>query len=154
MVVNLDGYTPINNAYALWDSQPTNPQAANYVAWNIKSLLYSLAQAYPNLKYLVLAGSDPIIPARRIADTTLLANERNYLLAGDPRINAALTARYYLSDDYYAGLLPLPYLGGELYIPQVALGRLVEKPQEILTAINTFLAQPAGDADQRAYHRL
>ena len=55
---------------------------------------------------------------------TLLANERNYLLAGDPRINAALTARYYLSDDYYAGLLPLPYLGGELYIPQVALGRL------------------------------
>ena len=142
VVVNLDSYPAIHAAYTLWDNQATNPQAANYVAWNIKSLIYSLAPAYPNLKYLVIAGSDPIVPSRRIADSTLLANERNYQQAGDARINAALTQQYYLTDDYYAGLVPLPFLGGDVYIPQVAIGRLVEKPQEITTAVHTFLNQP------------
>jgi hypothetical protein len=36
----------------------------------------------------------------------------------------------------------LPWRGRELYLPQVAIGRLVEKPSEILAAIDVFLARP------------
>ena len=51
---------------------------ANFVARNIKALLYKLAPAYPNLKYMVLVGDDRMIPARRIVDEALFANERLY----------------------------------------------------------------------------
>ena len=48
------------------------------MARNIKALLYRLAPAYPNLKYMVLVGDDRMIPARRIVDEALFANERLY----------------------------------------------------------------------------
>ena len=48
-----------------------------------------------------------------------------------------------MSDDYYAGLLPLPFKGRELYLPQLGVGRLVESPAEIATQIDTFLGLPA-----------
>ena len=36
----------------------------------------------------------------------------------------------------------MPFKGRELYIPQFALGRLVEKPSEIAVALDTFLRLP------------
>ncbi|MGH2524545.1 MAG: C25 family cysteine peptidase, partial [Anaerolineales bacterium] len=141
--INLDSYPDIVSAYALWDTQPGNPLAANFVAGNIKSLLYGLAPAYPNVKYLVIVGDDRVIPHRRIQDLALVANERHYAsIAYTPVLSGSLGLRYFLTDDYYAGLLPLPYAGREVYLPQIALGRLVESPAEIVNAINGFLAQP------------
>ncbi len=111
----------INFAYSLWDSQPGNPLAANYVAASIKQLLYDLAPAYPNLQYLVIVGDDRMIPFRRIRDEALFANERYYApTAYTPILSSSLGLRFFLSDDYYAGLLPLPFKGRELYLPQVA----------------------------------
>jgi hypothetical protein len=52
-------------------------------------------------------------------------------------LSSALNLRY-LSDDYYAGLLPLLYKGRELYLLQVGLGRLVEKPSEIAAALDAY----------------
>jgi hypothetical protein len=127
----------------VWDAQLGNPLAANFVASHIKSLLYSLAPAYPNWQYLVLVGDDRMIPHRRLQDMALVANERAYAdLAGTPILSGSLGLRYMLTDDYYAGLYPMPYQGREIYPPQLALGRLVETPSEIITAINAFLATP------------
>ncbi|NJM42636.1 MAG: hypothetical protein HC853_18790, partial [Anaerolineae bacterium] len=89
--------------YAAWDAQPQNPYAANFVARSIKALLYSYLQAYPNLKHLVLVGNDSALPARRIVDEALVANERTYrdLDSATPNgIASAMQARYFLSDDY------------------------------------------------------
>jgi hypothetical protein len=143
-LVDLDAYPDFAFAYALWDSQPGNPLAANYFAATLKSLLYRLASAYPNLKYLVLVGDDRVIPHRRIQDTTLVANERNYVseISTTATLSGSLNLRYFLSDDYYAGLLPLPFQGRELYLPHVAIGRLVESPSEIAGQIEAFIARP------------
>ena len=113
------------------------------MAASIKQLLYDLAPAYPNLQYLVIVGDDRLIPFRRIRDEALYANERHYApTAYTPILSSSLGLRFFLSDDYYAGLLPLPFKGRELYLPQVALGRLVEKPSEIARAIDAYLARP------------
>jgi len=142
-LVELDTYPAVNAAFALWDAEPGNPLAANYVAATLKSLIYRLAPAYPNLEYLVLVGDDRVIPYRRIRDEALLSNERLYAgIAYTPRISESLHLRYFLSDDYYAGLLPLPWKGRELYLPQLGIGRLVESPAEMLVAVNAFLAHP------------
>ena len=47
-----------------------------------------------------------------------------------------------MSDDYYGGLIPFPYRGRELYLPQLAIGRLVETPAEIAGMVDAFLARP------------
>ena len=142
-LVDLSAYQSLADAYALWNRRPSNHLAANFVASQIKALLYKLSPAYPNLRYLVLVGGDDVIPFRRIRDEALFANERLYAeQAGDTRAAAALDKRYFLSDDYYAGLLPLPWRGRELYLPQLGLGRLVESPAEIGSAIAGFIEQP------------
>ena len=145
-IVNLDAYPALQNAYAVWDADSTNVSAANYVARSIKALLYSYIPAYSNLKYIVIVGDDRIVPARRIVDEALRQNERLYTDAQNPAapnaIGSASAKRYYLSDDYYAGLIPLPWKARELYLPQLGIGRLVETPADITLLIQTFLAQP------------
>jgi hypothetical protein len=141
-LIDLALYPEFATPYSVWDSQPGNPLAANFVAVSIKSLLYSLAQAYPNLKYLVLVGDDRVIPQRRIQDVALVANERHYAeTAATTILSGTLALRYFLSDDYYAGLLPFPYQGRELYLPQFAIGRLVETPAQMRDSIGAFLSQ-------------
>ena len=142
VVINLDDYPEIVNAYTVWDADPANPQAANFVARNIKSLLYNTLPAYSEVKYLVVIGGDSIIPHRRIQDTTLVANERKYKYYDGERLEGLSDYFYYLSDDYYAASLPIGVVGRELYIPQYGIGRLVENPFEIVTMIDTFLNQP------------
>ena len=58
----------------------------------------------------------------------------------DHPTGAALHANYFLSDDYYADRDPTPFQGRELYIPDLAVGRLIETPDEIISFIDAFLA--------------
>ncbi len=138
MVQSGDGAFAIREAYGLWDNNLTNPGVANHVSRTIKAFLYDTILAYPNLKYIVLVGGDEVIPHRRMIDNTLVANQRNYALAEDPAINAAFQNRYYLVDDYYAASLPFSAFGRELFLPQYAVGRLVETPDEIMNMINVY----------------
>ena len=142
VVINLDTYPGITDAYIRWDSEPGNPQAANYVARSIKALLYDTLPAYPEVKYIVVIGGDTIIPHRRIQDTTYVGNERTYKYYDDPRLLGNQQYRYYLSDDYYAASIPYGVVGRELYLPQYAIGRLVENPAEIATMLDTYLGEP------------
>ena len=142
-MVRWDNYPAVVQAYQVWDAHPESPRAAKLVAKHIKALLYQWASSYPNLEYLVIVGDDRIIPHYRVRDENLIANERNYAdWAHTPRLASSLESLYFLSDDYYAGLLPIPWRGRELFLPQVAIGRLVEKPSEIATVIDAFLAHP------------
>src|SRR5262249_53751419 len=50
--VDLDSYPEFTQLYAQWDADSSNPLAANYIASQIKALLYRLAPSYPNLRYL------------------------------------------------------------------------------------------------------
>ncbi|MCP4419730.1 MAG: hypothetical protein GY805_24225, partial [Chloroflexi bacterium] len=67
VVVDLDNIYPnMQNAYSNWNSNLGNPLEANCVATHIKSLIYSMLPAYPNLEYIVVVGEDRVIPHRRI----------------------------------------------------------------------------------------
>ncbi|MCP4421486.1 MAG: hypothetical protein GY805_33160 [Chloroflexi bacterium] len=113
------------------------------MATHIKSLIYSMLPAYPNLEYIVVVGEDRVIPHRRIRDDALVANERHYAsIAESTEISGSLGLRYFLSDDYYASSIPFPFKDREFYLPQYGIGRLVETPTEILEVVDAFLAQP------------
>ncbi|MCP4660482.1 MAG: hypothetical protein GY856_34200, partial [bacterium] len=100
------------------------------------------------VKYVVLVGDDRIIPLARLQDRTVLLLEENYpagggLTSDGTTVGQALAANKYLSDDPLAVLDPVrpDELSGNLYIPDLALGRLVETPEEIITTIATFISQ-------------
>ena len=104
--------------------------------------------AYPDLENIVIAGDDEVIPFRRIPDEAPVGNESSYdafLPAGSP-LAASLRERYFLSDATYAGFSPFAWRGRELTLPDYAIGRLVETPEEMIAAIDGFLQRPVLDA--------
>jgi hypothetical protein len=58
-------------------------------------------------------------------------------------VGQALSANKYLSDDPLGVLDAIGFdeLNGDLYIPDLSVGRLVETPEEITTTIATFISQ-------------
>jgi hypothetical protein len=54
----------------------------------------------------------------------------------------AFTNNYFLTDDYYTALTPIRWQGRDLYIPELAVGRLVETPEEIGRLIDAYLSDP------------
>jgi hypothetical protein len=129
--------------YTEWAANRSSVYYANRVAATIKSLLSAVRTSYPNLKYIVLVGDDDVIPLWRAIDESPIANERDYdgLIATQP-IGAAFAQKFFLTDDYYAQFEPLNWHGRELFLPQYALGRLVETPEEMSTVILAFLGKP------------
>ncbi|MCA9918035.1 MAG: hypothetical protein KC445_08790, partial [Anaerolineales bacterium] len=106
--------------------------------------LATIKNAYPDLAYIVIVGGDEIVPFRRVPDEVPVANESTYLegLLDTTPLGAALTQSYFLSDTYYSGFAPIPWRGRELVLPEYELGRLVETPEEMMAAIDTFLQTP------------
>ncbi len=141
-ILSVERYTPVLNAYNAWDANPGRPELANGVVAAINGVVDSV-RAMPNgagLKYIVIVGSDRIIPQARLGDFTVAANENGYAdtfsLSSD--LYAALHGGQMLSDDPYATLEPVPYLNRQLYIPRLAVGRLVETPEEIAATLTRF----------------
>ena len=93
---------------------------------------------------MVIVGSDKVIPFRRVVDQTTVGNERYYSndsgLKPDTQLFASLSAGNILTDDYYVDEQPIAYNGTSLYLPDVAISRLVETPADIVTEITTFLS--------------
>jgi YVTN family beta-propeller protein len=144
-LVNLDNYPDTRAAYVQWDSAQgrESARAANVTADVIKAKLNDLlTHYYTQTEYLVIAGGDNVIPFRRVPDAALIANERSYFAGvdGGSPMAARLRQGYYLSDDFYAGYHPLPGRADVVYLPEYAIGRLVETPEEIGAAIDAFLA--------------
>jgi IPT/TIG domain/Galactose oxidase, central domain/Kelch motif/Peptidase family C25/S-layer homology domain len=152
IVVDLKTVSDLTPLYAVWDLDKSNPDKANAVlfgAGGIHSYLTtSLLAAYTGVKYLVLVGDDRIIPMARIVDHTVLLPESTYTSGGDLRagvttVGQALSADRYLSDDPLAVLDPVATtdLSGNLFLPDLSVGRLVETPEDITTTIATFISQ-------------
>jgi len=129
------------DAYADWDKDAGNTSAANAVAAAIKSAISSTLTSHPSIKYIVIVGNDEIIPFRRVPDETCFANENEYTnsayLKPGP-LQASLLHGDMLTDDYYADMHPISWMGRELYVPDYAIGRLVETPAEIQGMLQEF----------------
>lgn len=150
--VRTDTNTEISNAYLRWRSDATNTAAANTVAQQISSWLWSmLAGQLKGIRYIVLLGDDRVIPHQRlpIGVESVSADSRWQLeqfygdtgvLDSQSTIGSAILDGMTLSDDVYGS--PLAAIGAEsigLRIPLLPVGRLVERPEHMTTVIAAFL---------------
>lgn len=142
-IIDLNQNDTVRTAYSAWQSDLTSVEKANGVASTIRTLILNHWQAQGTLKYLVLVGDDRALPFYRIQDRTDLYPEKTYGETDKTHpTGAALYGNTYLSDDYYADKEPTTVQGHPLYLPDLAVGRLIEAPSDMIRVIDPFLANP------------
>lgn len=145
-------------AFAAWTANEDPTQInlkANAVATALRDWIWrQRATAWPNLRYIVIAGDDRVLPYFRLrVDPPAVghddwATEADYFddgtVAADSTVGAALAADLTLNDDFYATAMPIPWTDGavRLPIPELAVGRLVERPSDMSAVIDAYLARP------------
>lgn len=152
-LVDLHLVEALGIAYDAWDSDIADQVKANAAMLALRQYLRSeILPVYTGVKSIVIVGDDRIVPMARIQDFTALP-ESVYThpftggLSGESTVGQALRQKFYLSDDPLAvrGALSLPLrpedFANGAFLPDLAVGRLVETPAEILRTIATFLSQ-------------
>ena len=150
-VVSVDAYADVRDAYTAWDSAAgsCDPNAANAVVGAINDSVIDPLR--DQLDHLVILGGDELIPMARLADETTIANEYDFrnefsgdLAGADPDGLNAFTAPFWesmiRSDEPYGDAAARSLGDRFLYVSDVALGRVVETPSEIVEALDTYLA--------------
>lgn len=151
IVLPVDGDATVAQAYAAWDADRCSPEAANDVSRAINVVGDSYLTAFPQVQYLVAVGDDDIIPFTRTLDDTVLSNQRDYydsvvFPGGDNAISAAYAYGMVLTDNGYTDRNTTPFLTGQLVDgADLAGGRLVETPTEIMGAIQQYETKPYVD---------
>ena len=142
-VLSVDRFTEVRAAYDTWDvaGSRCDPLAANGVVRAINTAVDNFfGPARSSIRYINLVGSDDVLPATRSFDFTQRVNEQSFAKGASPDglanpISGAFGKGYLLTDDGYADFGPEPWLGSALYLPDVAIGRLVETPDQISGAV-------------------
>lgn len=143
----------VRDGYTKWylpgsDKLNPNPEASNQVADAIHEFIIEQLANCPNLQYLVLVGSDEIIPHRRFleSENLVIGPEKKYYeeklskLLPETLVSQAFKLGYHLTDSFYGSLRNnLLFNGQEVHIPELAIGRLVETPDEIASYIKNFV---------------
>jgi hypothetical protein len=150
---------PVISARAALDADPCSTRAANRMANAVRDLLgtYLTPDVQASLKNVVIVGGDDQIPFHRLPGATFdvreewnesalrLPTARSGSCSAQPcdrqatPLSAAAAGDFVLTDDPYGDRLPAKVLDRNLYVPEVALGRLVESPQDIRAAVMTYL---------------
>jgi hypothetical protein len=146
-VVDVLSDSTVRTAYDAWDANPASVSQANEVAEAIRAIIEKYTIIYPNLQYIVFVGNDEMLPFYRVRDqNTTRWHERNYCpQIPSGTVRTASCANYFLTDDFYTNRTPTyptsPFWhdGHPLYLPDFASGRLVETPEEMISAIEAFL---------------
>ena len=160
VVIPVESVPKIANAYATWDSNPCLVDRANRVVNEITALVVGIrngaidgVSAHPALRNVVIVGGDDIVPMARLDDTTRVGNEAGYADSFDVNgtLYGALDTSHYFSDDPYGDLDPIQWATRRLYVPELALGRLVETPAQIVAQLDAFGAASGRLDASRAY---
>jgi hypothetical protein len=148
VVVDLSTVSSLQSLLGQWDSGAIG---ANGVLFRVGGLhdylLDELLPVYSTTEYVVLVGDDRVIPFARLVDGGALHRESEYLVEGNltdgSTVGEALDANKYLSDDPLAvkDRIRVRNLEDAVFVADLAVGRLVETPEEITTAIATFISQ-------------
>ncbi len=143
-VVPVDAYPDVASAYTTWDANPCSVSAANGVAAQVTGVIRGIQASNPGLAYITIVGGDDIIPMGRVPDLTRVSNESEYAStfggATNP-LSAAEAASFTLTDDVYGDTSPTSIGNGDsLFVPRLAVGRLVESPTDIGAQLDSFSA--------------
>jgi hypothetical protein len=155
IVLPVDSDPAVRTAYVAWDQKPCSVDAANNVVRKINDLIKGYRQAHPSLKYIVVLGTDQVIPMYRQDDLTSLSPEldeandlaftTNNLTAGNA-LYASAAQNTVLTDGAYGAFTRLTWLDHDLPLPQVPVSRLVETPEQIGDQFEQYLAS-GGELD-------
>ncbi|MGA7760020.1 MAG: hypothetical protein WCA57_19425, partial [Ilumatobacteraceae bacterium] len=150
VVVPVDAYESVQQAYDAWDSDEgsCDPSAANGVVAAINESIIDPVRE--QLDHVTILGTDEIIPMARLADKTSIANEYDYrnefdgdLTGANVNGRNAFTSTMWessiLSDEPYGDAAARSLGDRFLYVTDIALGRVVETPGEIVDALDTFV---------------
>ena len=146
LVLPVETDPTVATAYNDWDQNVCDPEAANEVAGAIKHLINTFFEdaTFSNLTYVVIVGSDEVVPFRRILDVVYTSNERDYRNAAqvqpDSAHFASLDTGQMWTDDFYVDFEPTNYAARPLYVANHPIGRLVETPEEIIDQLDHYLA--------------
>ncbi|MCA9900697.1 MAG: CSLREA domain-containing protein [Ardenticatenaceae bacterium] len=145
VIVNVGSDARVAAANAQADIYTGCPFAKNLAANAIKDIVDAYRALNP-LEYIVIIGNDDVIPFFRHPDQAMLANERNYVppVLDNTASQASLRLGYVLGQDRYGTLLELSSKADNLPIPQLAVGRLVETPGQIVTMLDAYLSTTNG----------
>lgn len=150
VILDLNNVTAVATAYTAWNGAPTNQTFANNVATAIRNYIISeKSTTYTNAEYLIFVGDDSQIPFYRLSDGTTFYTETSYppevSLNTTTTVGSAIAAGKILTDNYYSELDPtnsgLPSPHDLVYLNDLAVGRLVETPQNMRDVIDTFLVK-------------
>ena len=148
-VLPVDGNQTVRDAYAAWDQNPCSINAANTVVRSINNLVATYRPKYPNLKYVVLLGTDQVVPMWRQQDLTAVspeideANDLAFTTSGLTKGNALYAAaaqNAVLTDGAYGAFKQRTWLGHDIPLPEVSVSRLVETPDDIIGQLNQYLS--------------
>src|SRR5262249_20360890 len=123
------------------------PFAKDLVAQVIKEIISGYRNLNSStLQYVVIVGNDDVIPFFRHADEALLGYEKAYEppVRDNTTSQASLTKGYMLSQDDYGSVCGLTINRSTLPLMDLAVGRLVETPEEVSGMINAYLSTSAG----------
>ncbi len=148
----VDLATPLAAAYTQWDTHKACPSAANIVAHSIKDIIRAYATANPSLRYVTLLGNDSVVPFFRQPDQSGLGSEKDYFpsVLDTTASQASLRLGYVLTQDFYGSLRPISRFDHELYLPDLAVGRVGETSSQIAAMIDAFKATNGTVAPTRA----
>lgn len=137
-VILVEETPAVASAYAAWQANLTDTVKANTVADTIHTLIMDKQPSTPDLRYIVLVGDDRVLPYRRVLDETTISKESGYdQVPGTTTVGAALENNQVLTDDFYGDIQATQPI--TLYLPELAVGRLVETPSEMGAVITQFL---------------
>ena len=150
-VIPVDANAAVLNALNARATDSCSPAKANAVVRAVGSLLDNPLIVRPSVRHIVVVGDDTVLPFGRIPDNTSYANEREYASTFFGTLN-----NQYLST-YALGLLPtddpladVNYAGQGPYVPELALGRLVETPAQIISQVDQYITRNGAIAPTRA----
>ncbi|MDP9253197.1 MAG: carboxypeptidase-like regulatory domain-containing protein [Chloroflexota bacterium] len=140
--VGTDARVAVANTQA--DQYKGCPYAKNVVANEIKRVVDSLRQ--PATRYVVLVGSDAVIPFFRYPDRAPFGNERQYVppVLDSSASQASLRLGYVLSQDLYGTGLEVSQLDHSFPIFDLAVGRIGETAAEATGLLTAYPAATHG----------
>ncbi|WP_248146877.1 hypothetical protein [Microbacterium aoyamense] len=161
-VISVDASESVRAARLALDSDPCSMSARAELTKQINRHVSAVVGARSSqITSIVVVGGDDIVPMAPVAEHIDQHSEQSHAAelrrttqadgsacppsvadgAIDPcgtPIQAAAATRHILTDDPYGLASAYDTVGGTLYVPSVALGRLTEQPAQILSTIERF----------------
>lgn len=134
LLIELTEDSAVAAAYAARGTDFENQGKSNAVAEAIRQHVLQLWEEHPTVEYLVIVGDDRVIPFYRSIDGT----------SWYQAVFGFTPDAWTLTDDFYADYALSPCAScanPEHFVPDLGVGRLIERPEQIVSQIDTFLAQ-------------